>query len=306
MESYLLLPHVIEKASDGGGRAMVLTKKGLRVIGTEGDFERIMSLRRQWHNDAKAIATYVATLRLQMVDGIWIDSPCLVKSEFLSHFTNRFDQPKDCEADKSPGPDWFTFGFCHRYWNFLEKDVEEAIYYFSSMRRSLKENKKQTMIFKVDFEKACDSLRWDYLDDGDPLSAFLFILIIESLHISVQRVVDAGMFRGISMGPSLHLSHLFYVDDVVFMGHWSDSNIDNIVQVLECFYRVSGLRINMNKSKLMRISVANVIVDQAAAKIGCAMLEAPFSYLGSKVGGLMSRVPSWNEIVNNLVARLSN
>ncbi|GJT28328.1 hypothetical protein Tco_0908603 [Tanacetum coccineum] len=56
----------------------------------------------------------------------------------------------------------------------------------------------------------------------------------------------------------------------------------------------------------MGISMANVIVDQAAAKIGCAMLEAHFSYLGSKVGGLMSRVQSWNKIVNNLVARLSN
>ncbi|GKA98632.1 RNA-directed DNA polymerase, eukaryota, reverse transcriptase zinc-binding domain protein [Tanacetum coccineum] len=108
------------------------------------------------------------------------------------------------------------------------------------------------------------------------------------------------------MDPSLHLSHLFYADDVVFMGHWSDSNIDTIVQVLECFYRASGLRINMNKSKLMRISVANAIVDQAAEKIDYAMLEAHFSYLGSKVGGLMSRVHSWNEIVNNLVARLSN
>ncbi|GKC55443.1 hypothetical protein Tco_1078188, partial [Tanacetum coccineum] len=56
----------------------------------------------------------------------------------------------------------------------------------------------------------------------------------------------------------------------------------------------------------MGISVANVIVDQAATKIGCAMLKAPFSYLGSKVSGLMSRVQSWNEMVNNLVARLSN
>ncbi|GJS79726.1 RNA-directed DNA polymerase, eukaryota, reverse transcriptase zinc-binding domain protein [Tanacetum coccineum] len=28
-----------------------------------------------------------------------------------------------------------------------------------------KKNKKQTMIFKVDFEKAYDSVRWDYLDD---------------------------------------------------------------------------------------------------------------------------------------------
>ncbi|GKF09787.1 hypothetical protein Tco_0044011, partial [Tanacetum coccineum] len=56
----------------------------------------------------------------------------------------------------------------------------------------------------------------------------------------------------------------------------------------------------------MGILVANVIVDQAAAKIGCAMLEAPLSYLGSKVGGLMSHVQSWNEIVNNLIAHLSN
>ena len=103
-----------------------------------------------------------------------------------------------------------------------------------------KKKKKQTMIFKVDFEKAYDSVRWDYLNDvlkkfgfgdkwcgwirsclysskgsvivngsptnefqfhrglkqSDPLSPFLFLLIMESLHISVQRVVDANMFRG--------------------------------------------------------------------------------------------------------------
>ncbi|GKA21640.1 hypothetical protein Tco_0701629 [Tanacetum coccineum] len=60
-----------------------------------------------------------------------------------------------------------------------------------------------------------------------------------------------------------------------------------------------------NRKILDGLWVANVIVDQAAAKIGCAVLEAPLSYLGSKVGGLMSRVQSWNEIVNNLIAHLS-
>ncbi|GKD70144.1 hypothetical protein Tco_1324234 [Tanacetum coccineum] len=40
----------------------------------------------------------------------------------------------------------------------------------------------------------------------------------------------------------------------------------------------------------MGISVPNVIADQAATKIGCATLEAPFSYLGSKVGGLMWQI----------------
>ncbi|GKE23604.1 RNA-directed DNA polymerase, eukaryota, reverse transcriptase zinc-binding domain protein, partial [Tanacetum coccineum] len=57
------------------------------------------------------------------------------------------------------------------------------------------------------------------LKQGDPLSPFLFILIMESLHLSVQRVVDEGMFHGIN------LSHMFYADDVVFVGQWSESNI---------------------------------------------------------------------------------
>ncbi|GKB82288.1 RNA-directed DNA polymerase, eukaryota [Tanacetum coccineum] len=123
--------------------------------------------------------------------------------------------------------------------------------------------KKQTMVFKVDFEKAYDLVRWDYLDDvlknfgfgdrwrgwiqsclsssrgsilvngsptnefqfykglkqGDPLFLFLFILVMESLHLSFQNVVNEGMFEGVSIGSSVKLSHLFYVDDVVFMGH---------------------------------------------------------------------------------------
>ncbi|GJU10293.1 RNA-directed DNA polymerase, eukaryota [Tanacetum coccineum] len=350
------------------------------------------------------------TIRGILVDGTWIDSPSLVKSEFLSHFTNRFNQPGtsrillnmdfpnklnldqqidlesdvtrdeikravwDCGIDKSPGPDGFTFGFYRRYWSFLEKDVVQAVNYFfqhgvfpkggnssfialipktqnanmvkdfrpitligslykiiakilsnrlvvvlgdivnevqsafvanrqildgpfilNELLHWCKKKKKQTIFFKVDFEKAYDSVRWDYLDDvlknfgfgdrwrgwiqgclrssrgsiivngsptnefqfhrglkqGDPLSAFLFILVMESLHISVQRVVDAGMFKGISLGSFLYLSHVFYADDAVFMGQWSSSNIDIIIQVLECFYRASGLRINMTKSKLM-------------------------------------------------------
>ncbi|GJV89187.1 RNA-directed DNA polymerase, eukaryota, reverse transcriptase zinc-binding domain protein [Tanacetum coccineum] len=205
------------------------------------------------------------------------------------------------------------------------------------------------MIFKVDFEKAFDSVRWDYLDEvvkkfgfgdrwcgwihsclrssrgsifvngsptkefqfhkglkqGDPLSPFLFILIMESLHLSFQNVVNAGMFKGVSIGSNLHLSHLFYADDVVFLGQWSNSNISTIIKVLKCFFCASGLSINMHKSKLMGITVDDDIVNQAAHSIGCLQLKSPFSYLGSRIGGSMSRINSWDDIVNKLLARLS-
>ncbi|GJY44308.1 hypothetical protein Tco_0432521, partial [Tanacetum coccineum] len=67
----------------------------------------------------------------------------------------------------------------------------------------------------------------------------------------------------------------------------SDDNIDTLVLVLECFHRASGMRININKSKIMGISVEEDKIDKAASKIRCLTLKSPFSYLGSKVGGLM-------------------
>ncbi|GKF76509.1 RNA-directed DNA polymerase, eukaryota, reverse transcriptase zinc-binding domain protein, partial [Tanacetum coccineum] len=130
-------------------------------------------------------------------------------------------------------------------------------------------------------------------------------LIKESLHISFQRVVDAGLFKGIKLGSALHMSHLFYADDAIFTGQWNQTNIDTITRVLEVFYRVSGLRINMQKSKLMSIAVENVLVKQAASMIGCLVLKTPFQYLGCKVGDLMSRVQSWKDIINGMENRLS-
>ncbi|GJX94697.1 RNA-directed DNA polymerase, eukaryota, reverse transcriptase zinc-binding domain protein [Tanacetum coccineum] len=113
------------------------------------------------------------------------------------------------------------------------------------------------------------------------------------------------MFKGVSIGSNLHLSHLFYADDVVFLGQWSNSNISTIIKVLKCFFCASGLSINMHKSKLMGIAVDDDIVNQAAHSIGCLQLKSPFSYLGSRIGGSMSRINSWDDIVNKLLARLS-
>ncbi|GJZ33112.1 RNA-directed DNA polymerase, eukaryota, reverse transcriptase zinc-binding domain protein [Tanacetum coccineum] len=67
----------------------------------------------------------------------------------------------------------------------------------------------------------------------------------------------------------------------------------------------SGLCINVSKSKLIGIAVKDDYIHQAANRIGCGILKTPFSYLGSKVGGNVCRICSWDEVVDKLIARLS-
>nr|GEU52511.1 RNA-directed DNA polymerase, eukaryota [Tanacetum cinerariifolium] len=59
------------------------------------------------------------------------------------------------------------------------------------------------------------------LKHGDPLAPYLFILIMESLHLSFARVVEAGSFKGLNLNNSVTISHFFYADDAVFVA-WDD------------------------------------------------------------------------------------
>ncbi|GJV18249.1 putative RNA-directed DNA polymerase, eukaryota, reverse transcriptase zinc-binding domain protein [Tanacetum coccineum] len=196
-----------------------------------------------------------------------------------------------------------------------------------------KRKKKKAMFFKVDFAKAYDSVRWDYLIDvleafgfgptwcnwirgtfscakasilvngspskefsfhrglkqGDPLAPYLFILVMESLHLSFLRVVDEGLFKGIHLSESVSISHLFYADDAMFIGEWSEGNLTNILNILKCFYLASGLQINIHKSQVLGVGVPHFVVEQAASIIGCSVMNNQFTYLGVKVGEVMSR-----------------
>nr|GEW73045.1 RNA-directed DNA polymerase, eukaryota [Tanacetum cinerariifolium] len=199
-----------------------------------------------------------------------------------------------------------------------DRQIIDGFFILNELFQPCKSKKKQSLMFKI--QSCLRSSRgsiivngspmeefqfYKGLKQGDPLSLFLFILILESLHISFQRVLDVEMFKGITLSLSLQLSYMFYADDAVFVGQWSDVNVDTIVHVLECFFRASGMRINMSKSKLMRIYVEEDKIELVASKIGCFILKPSFSYLGSKVGGLMSRVQSWNEVVDRVTARIS-
>ncbi|GKE42242.1 hypothetical protein Tco_1469526, partial [Tanacetum coccineum] len=55
----------------------------------------------------------------------------------------------------------------------------------------------------------------------------------------------------------------------------------------------------------MGIVVETNKVDTAANNLGCRILKSPFSYLGVNIGGHMTRINSWDVVINKILSRLS-
>ncbi|GJS21791.1 reverse transcriptase domain, reverse transcriptase zinc-binding domain protein [Tanacetum coccineum] len=145
------------------------------------------------------------------------------------------------------------------------------------------------------------------LRQGDPLSPFLFLFVVEAHQIAILEAFSKGFFKGVSLAEGgVNISLLQYADDALFFGEWSRLNAKNLILILKCFENASGLKINLSKSRLFGIGVPEVDVEMVASSLGCIHDYVPFMYLGLLLGKKMRFCDGWNEVVNRFRVRLSS
>lgn len=74
--------------------------------------------------------------------------------------------------------------------------------------------------------------------------------------------------------------------------------------ILLCFQLISGLKINLRKSELVRIGDRS---DEKtlAGVLGCGMATLPIKYLGLPLGAKYKDVNVWNPVLDLLERRLA-
>ncbi|GJU69174.1 RNA-directed DNA polymerase, eukaryota, reverse transcriptase zinc-binding domain protein [Tanacetum coccineum] len=151
------------------------------------------------------------------------------------------------------------------------------------------------------------------LKQGDPLSPFLFIIVMESLHIAFTKVLNARIFKGIPINESLSLSHFFYADDAIFVDKWEVTNISAIVNILNVFHMASSLKINIHKSKLMGVGVCREGVESAAGfkSNGSSSWARVIKAINGKNGSINGTIKSsykspWTDIIREINSLAKN
>lgn len=131
---------------------------------------------------------------------------------------------------------------------------------------------------------------------------------MEGLNVVLKSAVEKGIFNGVKIpGNEPTLSHLFYVDDVLFVGEWSRTNLQNLARILNCFHISSGLKANFHKSKAYGLGVQNSEVLSWANLLGCEASSLPFKYLRVPVpvGANMNLIKIWKPIIDKYHSKFS-
>ncbi|GJS38363.1 RNA-directed DNA polymerase, eukaryota [Tanacetum coccineum] len=146
--------------------------------------------------------------------------------------------------------------------------------------------KQQAMIFKVDFAKAYDSVRWDYLDD---------VLISFGFGPKWRSWIRGSLSSGKAS---------ILVNGIEARNFLKDTKIDPSI-IVSFILRRRPVFIDEFFSSFL-VSVSQIIVWLEVTKvIGCLIMKAPFKYLGILVGDNMSSKKTWDETINKMKKRLS-
>jgi mannosylglycoprotein endo-beta-mannosidase len=117
------------------------------------------------------------------------------------------------------------------------------------------------------------------LRQGDPLSPYLFILAIDTLHGILETATANGILSPLR-GRHTKLRLSLYADDAIIFINPVHDEVNALFGVLERFHSVTGLKLNLSKCTVAPIRCGNLNLDHILRNFAGTKVNFPISYLG--------------------------
>ncbi|XP_015938740.1 uncharacterized protein LOC107464324 [Arachis duranensis] len=155
----------------------------------------------------------------------------------------------NCESfKKAPESDSYSMNFIKKCWNEIGSEFTAIVLgFFQSSTLPPDANvtwvalaPKFTVLINGSLSKPFKMERG--LRQGDPLSPFLFVLVVDVLHRMIGEVVRNDRISSLLVGRDhIELPHLQFVDDTILFCPPEEEIIKNYRRLLHCFELMSGV-----------------------------------------------------------------
>lgn len=147
------------------------------------------------------------------------------------------------------------------------------------------------------------------LRQGDPLSPFVFLIVMEGLNQMFQKAKERGFLKGFNAttgeNSGTEITHLLYADDSLVFCNADINQVKYLRTILVIFEAVSGQCVNWNKSVLFPVNKVDNI--QVLARVrGCEVGSLSTVHLGLSLGAKSKALEIWNGVIERCEKRLSN
>lgn len=144
------------------------------------------------------------------------------------------------------------------------------------------------------------------LRQGDPLSPFLFILMMEGLGRAIILAKEEGRIQGLRLtlnGDTL--THQQFVDDPMLKGTPTVKEAKAFKQFLFEFTMVVGIEVSLTKSKVLFFNTDISIKRNLSRILGFQRDHLPLKYLGIPLTEKPLRKEDWESVINKLKDKVS-